>query len=196
MTPSDWTEPHPLWVVGHRGAPRKARENTLESFDFAEFLGADAIEFDLQQTRDGELVVFHDERIPIGTDLRPVRELIALDVLALRLDSPFGEYRIPTLEQVLHRYGPSLRYVIEMKTTPATGRFLAARRVADVVEGYGLARRCLVASFDGEFLKKVRERAPGIALSFLFDRPTALPSPESASPLFPPATRSGPARTW
>lgn len=192
MTPSDWTEPHPLWIVGHRGAPRKARENTIESFDFAESLGADAIEFDLQQTRDGELVVFHDERIPIGTDLRPVREMIALDVLSLRLDSPFGEYRIPTLGQVLHRYGPSMRYLIEVKTTPGTNRPLAARRVADAVAGYGLARRCVAASFDAELLRKLREREPGLALSFLFDHPVALPSPEAPSPIFPPCDAVGP----
>ena len=50
---SDWKEPHPTWIVGHRGAPRRARENTLASFDFAESFRADAVELDLRQTRDG-----------------------------------------------------------------------------------------------------------------------------------------------
>jgi glycerophosphoryl diester phosphodiesterase len=189
---NDWTSPHPLWVVGHRGAPRKARENTLESFDFAEFLGADAIEFDLQQTRDSELVVFHDDRIPIGTEMHSVREMIALDVLSLRLDSPFGEYRIPTFDQVLHRYGPAMRYLVEVKTTPSTNRVLAAKRVSDVIESYGIAGRCLVASFDADFLRKLRERDAGIALSFLFDHATALPSSEGPGPLFPPCEAVGP----
>ena len=51
---SEWREPHPPWIVGHRGAPRRARENTIESFDWAESIGVDAVEFDLRQTRDGE----------------------------------------------------------------------------------------------------------------------------------------------
>lgn len=192
MIPSDWASPHPLWIVGHRGAPRTARENTIESFDFAESIGADAIEFDLQQTRDGDLVVFHDDRIPIGSDLHPVREMVSLDVRSLRLDSPFGEYRIPTFEEVLHRYGPSLRYLVELKTTPATNRFLAAKRALEVIEGYGLSRRCLVASFDADLLKRARERESDVALSWLTDHAVALPAPEAPTPLFPACEAIGP----
>jgi glycerophosphoryl diester phosphodiesterase len=189
---SDWTRPHPLWIVGHRGAPRKARENTIESFDLAESLGTDAIEFDLQQTRDGELVVFHDDKIPIGSEQHPVREMIAADVVSLLLESPFGEYRIPTFEQVLQRYGTSLEYVVELKSTPVTNRVLAARRAVEVIRNFAARQQCLVASFDGELLKKIRERDAEIALSFLFDHPVALPAPEGPAPLFPPCDAVGP----
>jgi len=192
MTLSDWKEPHRTWIVGHRGAPRRARENTLESFDFAEAEGADAIEFDLQQTRDGELVVFHDDAIPIGTDLHPVRSMASIDVRNLRLDSPFGEYRIPTLDEIFQRYGTALRYIVEMKVNADTSRGPAARRVSGLVEGFGVAARCLVASFDADFLRRLDEVESGVALSYLVDRPVALPEPGAPRGIFPPCEAVGP----
>lgn len=192
MSDSDWKEPHATWIVGHRGAPRRARENTLESFDFAEAEGADAIELDLQQTRDGELVVFHDDVIPIGSERHPVRSMASLDVRELKLESPFGEYGIPTLDDVLQRYGRSLRYVLEMKVNPATDRRIAARRVTGLVTGFHLAPRCLVASFDAEILRRIDEEGAGIALSLLFDRPVSLPDAGTPRGVFPPCVAVGP----
>ncbi|MGH9441069.1 MAG: glycerophosphodiester phosphodiesterase [Thermoanaerobaculia bacterium] len=184
---SVWTQPHPLWIVGHRGAPLRARENTLDSFDFAESMGADAIELDLRQTRDFDLVVFHDEQIPIGTELHPVRGMASHDVRELLLDSPSGEYRIPTFEQVLQRYGTSIRYVVEIKTSASTDRVRAASRVAGLLGAFGCLSRALVASFDPELLRRVRERETGVALSFLIDRPISLAEGET-----PPCEAIGP----
>ncbi|HET7452477.1 MAG TPA: glycerophosphodiester phosphodiesterase [Thermoanaerobaculia bacterium] len=192
MIRSDWTEPHPLWIVGHRGSPRRARENTLDSFDHAEAEGADAIEFDLQQTRDGELVVFHDDAIPVGTDTHAIRAMASIDVRGLILESPFGEYRIPTLDDVFQRYGNALRYLIEVKVNAATDRGLAARRVTDAIAGFHLSARCLVASFDADFLRRLGDRNGGIAASYLFDRPVALPEPGQPRGIFPPCDAIGP----
>ena len=192
MIESDWIGTHSPWIVGHRGAPRRARENTLESFDFAEAEGADAVELDLQQTRDGELVVFHDDAISIGSERHSVRSMASLDVRELKLESPFGEYAIPTLDDVLQRYGRSLRYVLEVKVNPSTDRRIAARRVVGLVTGFHLAPRCLVASFDGDFLRRVDEEGAGIALSYLFDRPVALPDAGTPRGIFPPCVAVGP----
>ncbi|MGZ5426295.1 MAG: glycerophosphodiester phosphodiesterase [Thermoanaerobaculia bacterium] len=52
--------PHPVWVIGHRGAARHAPENTLASFKKALDLGADGIETDVCVTRDGCFVLWHD----------------------------------------------------------------------------------------------------------------------------------------
>ena len=191
MIRSDWREPHPLWIVGHRGSPRRARENTLDSFDVAEAEGADAIELDLQQTRDGELVVFHDDAIPIGTETRAIRAMASIDVRGLILDSPFGEYRIPTIDDVFQRYGGALRYILEMKVNGATDRGLAARRIVDAAAGFRLSSRCLVASFDADFLRRVADRN-GLAASYLFDRPVALPEPGQPRGIFPPCDAIGP----
>ncbi|MGZ5241412.1 MAG: glycerophosphodiester phosphodiesterase family protein, partial [Caldimonas sp.] len=78
-------DPQARPVVGHRGNRARAPENTLESFREAVALGADAVEFDLRVSRDGALVVIHDETLERTTDgsgpvaLRTVAELKRLD---------------------------------------------------------------------------------------------------------------------
>lgn len=191
---SDWKTPHRTWIVGHRGAPRRARENTIESLDWAESLGVDAVEFDVRQTRDGEAVLFHDEEIVLGNQRLPVRSFTAREVEKLTLASEFGEYRIPKLEEVFHRYGHALGYLVEVKTSAQTQLGVMARRVSALAAEYAVRSRCLIASFDPEFLKRMRETDPELALSFLFDRPVALPEPGRLTPLFPPVDAIGPRR--
>jgi glycerophosphoryl diester phosphodiesterase len=191
---SQWKSPHPVWIVGHRGAPRRARENTLDSLDWAESLGADAVEFDLRQTRDGEAVLFHDEDIVLGGQRVPVKSFTAREVEKLTLPSELGEYRIPRLEEVFHRYGHALRYVIEVKTSALTQLALMARRVAMLARSFGVGPRCLVASFDAEFLRRMREADPEIATSFIFDHAVSLPAPGKPTPLFPPVDAICPRR--
>jgi glycerophosphoryl diester phosphodiesterase len=189
---SEWTVPHETWIVGHRGAPRRARENTIESLDFAESFGVDAVEFDVRQTRDGEAVLFHDEDVVLGTQRIPVRSFTWRELERLSIPSEFGDYRIPRLESVFHRYGRTLRYVVEVKGGPGMQHGTMARRIAKLAQAFGVADRCLVASFDAEFLKKMHEAAPAIAASYLFDRPVALPSLDQPAPHFPPVAAIGP----
>lgn len=183
---SEWRQPHPVWIVGHRGAPRRARENTLDSLDWAESLGADAVEFDLRQTREGEAVLFHDEDIVLGGQRVPVKSFTTREIERLALPSEFGEYRVPRLEEVFHRYGHDLRYVIEVKTSGSTQLALMARRVASVAAAFGVKPRCLVVSFDAEFLRRMRETDPEIATGFIIDHAVSLPAPGKPTPLFPP----------
>ena len=58
-------------IIGHRGAPQQACENTLESFETALHLGANALELDLSLTRDQQVVVWHDWRPSLTSVLRP-----------------------------------------------------------------------------------------------------------------------------
>jgi glycerophosphoryl diester phosphodiesterase len=189
-----WKQPHSPWIVGHRGAPRRARENTLDSLDFAESFGVDAVEFDVRQTRDGETVLFHDEDILLGTQRIPVRSFTSREIERLTLPSDLGEYHIPRLEQVFHRFGRTLSYIVEVKSGPGMQLGTMARRVARLAHAYGVADRCLVASFDAEFLKRMREADPEIATSYLFDHPIALPAPGQPAPIFPPVDAIGPRR--
>jgi glycerophosphoryl diester phosphodiesterase len=189
---SEWKAAHGTWIVGHRGAPRRARENTIESLDFAESFHVDAVEFDLRQTRDGEAVLFHNEDVVLGTQHIPVRSFTWREIERLSIPSEFGDYRIPRLEQVFHRYGRLLRYVIEVKGGAGLQHGTMARRIAKLADAFGVSDRCLVASFDAEFLKRMRETAPVIATSFLFDHPVALPPSTQPTPLFPPVDAIGP----
>ena len=87
-----------------------------------------------------------------------------------------------------------MRYIVEVKTAGSTQLALMARRVARSPAAFGVAARCLVASFDAEFLRRMREADPEIATSFIFDHAVALPEPGKPTPLFPPVDAIGPRR--
>ena len=79
-------------IFGHRGASGYAPENTIEAFRLAAEMGADGVELDVQMTRDGELVVAHDEtidRVSDGTGLivkKTLKEfLLSWEFLLLKL---------------------------------------------------------------------------------------------------------------
>src|SRR5512143_199880 len=100
-------------ILAHRGASRRAPENTMAAFRLAAELGADGVELDVQLSKDGEVVVMHDSRVDRTTDghgrIRdlPLAELRALDAGGWYAPEFAGE-RIPTLAEVLHELGPRL----------------------------------------------------------------------------------------
>ena len=118
MTQPNLTRPH---VWGHRGAMDFAPQNTLPSFLLAQKQGADGVELDVQLTRDGTLVVFHDARVDALTDGRgPVAALTWDQVRRLDAGSHFGpawkNTPIPTLDEVLAALDPRVTVNVEMKT--------------------------------------------------------------------------------
>ncbi|MEG1836121.1 MAG: glycerophosphodiester phosphodiesterase family protein, partial [Oscillospiraceae bacterium] len=93
-------------ILAHRGASGTAPENSLSAFKKALKDGCDGFEFDIQQTKDGEIVVFHDwtlERTSNGKgNLKEftLEELKKLDIGSWFSDEFKGE-KIPTLEETL-----------------------------------------------------------------------------------------------
>jgi glycerophosphoryl diester phosphodiesterase len=140
-------------IVGHRGAAGAAPENTLPGLEHAVDVGADAVEFDLQATRDGRLVLLHDATVDRTTDGAGAVEEMALDEVR-ELDAghaftpdrgrtfPFrGDgVRVPTLEEAMEATR-GVPVVAEAKSGPA-GRLLA-----DWMEGREDGRRMLVGGF-------------------------------------------------
>jgi glycerophosphoryl diester phosphodiesterase len=105
-TPSTLARPI---IAAHRGANRLVPEDTLWAYRYAIAHGAAMIEFDVQQTRDGRCVSFHDQTLddkPDGAD--PIGRLTLADVRALNAADndhwrglPYDPSQIPTLEEVL-----------------------------------------------------------------------------------------------
>jgi glycerophosphoryl diester phosphodiesterase len=163
-------------VVGHRGSPTKALENTFDSFDRAEADGADGFELDVRLTLDGEAVVFHDVDI-VRNDRRV--PLASITIPELR-ETPVvrGELQgfVPTLRDVFLRYGASGRYLVELKAGPAPRPGLLEFRVAALISQLHLARTCIVLSFSPDTLRRVKEFEPSIETCLNFDasayRPT------------------------
>jgi len=156
-------------VVGHRGSPTKALENTFASFDRAEADGADAFELDVRLTLDGEAVVHHDAEIALGGRRVP---LATLTIPELRETSIVrGDFQgfVPTLRDVFLRYGSSGRYLVELKPGPSPRPSLLEFRVAALLAQLALLERAVVLSFSPDALRRVREIEPRVATCLNYD---------------------------
>ena len=98
----------PFQRVAHRGASVERLENTLSAFKLAMDRGADAVELDVHLTRDGVVVVHHDE--DVGG--HPISDTNWADVAEARLKD---DERVPRLEDVLKAVGDRLEVYIELK---------------------------------------------------------------------------------
>ena len=138
-------------VIGHRGACGYYPENTLLSLRKAVEMGVDAVEFDVRSTRDGVIVLFHDEKLDRLLRVRGrLRDKTYSD---LQRYSIRGE-KIPTLQEALELLrGSKVDVVIEIKEPDTTSRVL------DVVDRSGIEKgRVLVVSFHHEIQREVESR--------------------------------------
>ncbi len=147
-------------VLGHRGAPRVARENTLDALVRALGCGADGVEIDARLTADGVAVLSHDPALaPVG----PVAEATFAH---LRRLAPW----VPTLEEALDACAGSL-VNIELKALPWEPDFSPDHRlvttVATVLEDRGAGDQVLVSSFHLEALDRIRALRPEAPTAFL-----------------------------
>jgi glycerophosphoryl diester phosphodiesterase len=176
-----------------------APENTLASFELALRLGADAIEMDVQLSRDGRIVVFHDSGLKRVTGVRGTvgaaswRKLRELDAGAW-FDKRFKGERVPMLSDVFTRFrhglshrGKPLRFVVELKPqiSPSAG-FRLARAVSAEIERFQVAARAIVISFSHDYLPAVTSPVKkGVLFSKRLKKPAALAHAVGADFLFP-----------
>lgn len=148
-------------VIAHRGYSSQFPENTLAAFRGACELGVDYIETDVQCTKDGVLVLFHD------TDLSRITgaegnvidytydELCQLDAGCWFGEAFMGE-RIPTLEETLdYLKGEDCSLYLELKDIGEAEGF--EEKVVETVREYGMMDRCVFASFNYEYLCAIKE---------------------------------------
>lgn len=156
-------------VVGHRGSPTKALENTFESFDRAEADGADGFELDVRLTLDGEAVVHHDAEIVLSGRRVPLATVTIAELTELPVVR--GDFRgfVPTLRDVFLRYGPGGRFLVELKPGPSPRPGLLEFRVAALIAQMHLFDRAAVLSFSSDMLRRVREIEPRIETCLNYD---------------------------
>ncbi len=150
-----------IWA--HRGCSQRYPENTLIAFEKAAQLnGLTGIELDIQMTRDGELVVFHDERVDRTTEgIGYVREYTLSEIKKLHIyadDNPCQ--RIPVIGEVLdlleNRIRSGLKINIELKNSlyPYPGM---EEKIVELIRGYEIEKNVIYSSFSALSLEKVRE---------------------------------------
>jgi glycerophosphoryl diester phosphodiesterase len=155
-----------VWVVGHRGAMGHRPENTLASYEHALELGADWIELDVHLSRDGALIVIHDETLDRTTNGHGlVRDHTLAELKQLDAGSWFSpkyaSQRIPTLGEILDWARARDTVVdIEIKNAPLyyEGIELA---VVHALERAGMSDQAIVISFDHASVKRVKEVSGG-----------------------------------
>jgi glycerophosphoryl diester phosphodiesterase len=153
-------------LIGHRGAPRERPENTLPSFMRALELSAGGIELDVHTTKDGVVVVHHDD-VPRAT--APSGRLTGKRIDALTFEelegfSVRGMALIPTLAEVLAAVRGRADVFVELK-----GAGVEAATV-EVIRTSPNPERCAVHSFDHDVVRRARAIAPEIRGGILFDR--------------------------
>ncbi len=156
-------------VVGHRGSPTKALENTRESFDRAEADGADGFELDVRLTLDGEVVVHHDSEVVLLGRRVPLATVTIPELTEMPVER--GGFRgfVPTLRDVFLRYGPTGRTLVEMKAGPSPRPGLLEFRVAALIAQLHLFDRVVVLSFSADMLRRIREIEPRIETCLNYD---------------------------
>ena len=143
----------PLVRIAHRGASGLCPENTLLAFQRAVELGTDLLELDVLLSRDGELVVIHDqtlERTTNGSGRVRDHDLAALR----RLDAGQGE-RIPLLAEVLDlARAADVRLVIELKGAAEAESLRIAEALLPALAAAGWLDRTVVTSFHAGALRR------------------------------------------
>ena len=159
------------WLIAHRGGSALAPENTLAAFDQAARLGADALEIDVRRTRDGAVVIFHDEETtrltgqPGTIEDRTLDEVRALDAgFSFSADGgatfPFrgAGLAVPTLAELLARH-PALRLNIDAKTDDEP----LARSLVEVLLATDALELACVGSFHDLQAERLGALLPGFA---------------------------------
>lgn len=145
-----------MLILSHRGyQDRKTTENTLEGFVRAVGSKADGIEFDLRVSRDGEIVVVHDENLHrIAGDARRVRDLTVdeLQEVVLR-----GSGHIPTLNDVTAAIPAPKILDMEIKDSDALRPLIAKLKTSTA-----LRERTVVSSFVIDDLLRIRKEVPDV----------------------------------
>lgn len=154
-----------LGVTGHRGCRAYMAENTLESFREAFRLHVDVLEFDVHMTRDGELIVMHDDLVDRTTDGHGnVHFMTLAEVKALDAGVKYGfpGLRVPTLRETLacirdDAY-PELHLNVEIKDQ----RPYVIDGTIAMLEEFGMLDRSVIASFDASSLLYVQDFYPHV----------------------------------
>lgn len=162
--------PRPV-LFAHRGASNYAPENTLAAFELAVKLGADAIELDAKLSRDGQVVVIHDQTVNRTTPASgrvaylTLAELQKLDA-GSHFDLAFKDEPIPSLEQVFEAVGKKIYINIEL-TNYASKTDDLPLRVAQLVKRHDLSKWVMFSSFNPIALRRAHKALPEVPLGLL-----------------------------
>ncbi len=159
-------------VWAHRGASAYAPENTLEAFQKAVDLKADGIELDVQMTKDGTLVVIHDEMVDrVSGASGWVKDYTYEKLKKIDVNLRFAQYGpqyIPTLEEVCELIRPTgLTINVELKTGVIFYPEIEEQTL-DLVKRTGMEDRVIYSSFNHYSIRKIKRLKPDAVTGLLY----------------------------
>lgn len=154
-------------IWGHRGAYDSAPENTLPAFKLAVDMGADGVEFDIQLTKDNEIVVIHDEKIDKLSDSQGFVKDYTLSELKKFNFGGATFAQIPTLSEVLELLKPSpVDINIELKTGIIFYEGIEEKALK-LVASFGMGDRIVWSSFNHLSVQAVKQLDPNAHTALL-----------------------------
>lgn len=159
-------------IFAHRGASGYAPENTLEAFRLAMEQGADGMELDVHLTKDGEVVVIHDETLDRTSNGHGnVRDYTLEELKKFSFHNHMEKYQgvqIPTLKEVLNLVKNSrIKVNIELKTGIYWYEGIEEKTM-DIVKTMGMEDRVIYSSFNHYSIQKVLEQNSDAETAYLF----------------------------
>lgn len=159
-----------IWA--HRGASGYAPENTMEAFRLADKMGADGIELDVQLTKDGKVVVIHDETIDrVSNGKGRVSKYTLAELQKFSADNGnkrFKGVKVPTLEEVLTFVQKgTMKVNIELKT----GKYWydgIEEKVLEIVNKTGMQERVIYSSFNHSDIQKILQLNEEAETAYLY----------------------------
>ena len=160
-------------VIAHQGGDGVWPGDTMYAFEQAVNSGVDVLEMDAHITKDGHIVLMHDEEVDRTTDGTGMIEDLTLDEIK-QLDAAYGwsndegvtfpfrgqGIQVPALDELFEAF-PQMRYVIEIKLT----RNPIDKPLCDLIRQHNMQDKVLVASFHDEAMQSFRATCPEVATS-------------------------------
>jgi len=164
---------HPVQAVqAHRGASAYRPENTLEAFSLAIEQGADGIEIDVHVTKDGHIVVAHDERLErVSNGTGFITDYTLAELKSLNFNKPFPDQpacAIPTLEEV---YALIKETALILNVELKANKFLypeLSEKLIRTEREYDMSGRIIYSSFNHYSLKPLKQIDPAVKIGLLY----------------------------
>lgn len=170
-----------IQVIAHRGDSGNAPEHTMEAYELARKLGSDYIEIDLGITKDGQLIAIHDDTVDRTTNGNGrVSSLTLSQIKGFDTGSWFNELfpdkakpqfiglKIPTLEEIITKYGDTINYYIEIKKPEdhpnMTDELLRVLKSHHLIEDNTRRGKVIIESYDSNSLKYIHSKYPNLQL--------------------------------
>ena len=153
-----------MLVIGHRGAPSRAHENTIESFKIALECNVAGLEFDIQSTKDNQLVVYHNYSIETSNNTIKIADLNLSEIVNLNLG-----FIIPTFEDVLKICPQDKIINVEIKSTNIFHKHIVQKTLT-FLKKYNLVKNVIISSFNPFVLIEINRQTNDVKIGLLWSK--------------------------